>query len=463
MKRFYFAWFMALFLIVLNQPAHAAMGVDISVLNSMTPAERQKALSLLGTASMPTQIGRQNNSSNLNQVPVDAGDQLGNALVSETDTALKPKDTIIVFFLDGEQAKLWDKEKSTAILDRSKWETFTTHLRQRGASVFIPKQMQQLYQLDEQGVLHIPSLQSFPLAGLNVEDAAARLNVDPMLQDYQIRIKQLPVKPLGLDAIKPFGYEIFQHSARAQMDPEWNVPVPASYVLGPGDVVHVQLFGKENQEYYLEVSRDGNIAFPGVGSVPVAGISFKELKEDIKSRIKKQFIGVAANVSLGELRSIHVFVLGDVKNPGSYIVSGLSSITHALLKAGGISESGSLRNIELKRNGRAEKKLDLYELLLNGSTRNDARLEAGDVVYVPPIQHTVSVIGEVNRPAIYELKNGETVAELIRLAGGTTNTAYRKEARIERTESDTQRHVLNVDLDKDKENSIKVKNGDVVT
>ena len=161
--------------------------------------------------------------------------------------------------------------------------------------------------------------------------------------------------------------------------------MPADYVLGPGDVVNVQLFGSQNDEVFLPVTREGTINFPELGPVSVSGMTFAELRDLINERVREQMIGVRASVTLGELRSIRVFLLGDVVKPGSYTVSGLSTITNALYASGGVSGIGSLRNVELRRDGTTSSTLDLYDLLLRGDTSGDMRLQAGDVVFVPPI------------------------------------------------------------------------------
>src|SRR5262245_16865598 len=157
-------------------------------------------------------------------------------------------------------------------------------------------------------------------------------------------------------------------------------------------------------------------------------------------------IGVRASITLGELRSIRVFVMGDANVPGSYTVSGLSTMTNALFSSGGIRRNGSLRKVALERNGAEVGRLDLYAMLLHGDTRGDLRVESGDVIFVPPIGRTVGVEGEVGRPAIYELKDETTVGQVIGLAGGLLPTAYARSAHIERIGGGTIRTVIDVDL-----------------
>ena len=231
----------------------------------------------------------------------------------------------------------------------------------------------------------------------------------------------LPLDPVGVDALERFGYDFFRNAGRTPQVVD--VSAPVGYVLGPGDQINLQLFGNKNKAYQLVVNRDGMISFPEIGPISVAGLSFESLRREVALRVTKQMIGVRVSVTLGNLRSIRVFVLGDVERPGIHVVSGFSTAVNVLLASQGIKETGSLRRIEVRRNGRVVSRLDLYDLLLRGDTRGDTRVRQGDVVFVPPVGDTVSVYGEVNRPAIYEVRDKTTVADLIALAGGRLVTA----------------------------------------
>jgi protein involved in polysaccharide export with SLBB domain len=224
------------------------------------------------------------------------------------------------------------------------------------------------------------------------------------------------------------------------------VPVPADYVIGPGDTINVQLFGNESMEYFLPVSREGTISFPEIGPLNVSGLSFQDMRTMITNRVEQQMIGVQASITLGELRSIQVFVLGDVVRPGSYTVTGLAAISHALFASGGIRPIGSLRNIALRRDGATVATLDLYAFLLRGDTRSDIRIQPGDAIFVPPIGPTVAVNGEVRRPAIYEIKDEQTVADIIALAGGLNANANRSAVKLERVVPNRGTTVRDVDL-----------------
>ncbi|MCF6260800.1 MAG: polysaccharide export protein, partial [Gammaproteobacteria bacterium] len=186
------------------------------------------------------------------------------------------------------------------------------------------------------------------------------------------------------NALKPFGYDLFA-GVPTTFSPVTEIPIPIEYVIGPGDTVQVQLYGKENQQHELMVNREGLLQFPGIGPIAVTGMRFDELKNDLQRRIKEQMPGVQIHVSLGELRSMRIFVLGDVNRPGAYTVSSLSTMTNALFVSGGVRPIGSLRNVQLKRRGKLIQQLDLYDLLLRGDTSADARMQPGDVIFVPPV------------------------------------------------------------------------------
>ena len=168
------------------------------------------------------------------------------------------------------------------------------------------------------------------------------------------------------------------------------------------------------------------------GPVPIAGLKLDDAIKKIETVVSEQMIGIKSSITMGKLRTIRIFVLGEVEIPGSYVVGSLSTMTNAIFASGGISNIGSLRRIQLKREGEVVTELDLYDLLLKGDTRNDARLLPGDVIFVPPIGKTASVEGAVKRPAIYELIQEKSAQQLIELAGGLTATAYLPASKIER-------------------------------
>jgi polysaccharide export outer membrane protein len=301
------------------------------------------------------------------------------------------------------------------------------------------------YQLDKSGILNVPELGPIPLSGLTDEQATQRLGAELRLKDYIVLVTRMPLRRVGSQALKPFGYDLFA-GMPSTFAPATDVPVPAEYVVGPGDVIEVQLTGNVKGRYSLVVGRDGRLSFPDLGPIPVTGRRFEEVRNELEARVRDQMIGTTASIGIGELRSIRVFVLGDAETPGSYTVSGLSTITNALFVSGGVKKIGSLRNIELKRSGRTVTRLDLYDLLLKGDTRADVRLLPGDVIFIPPIGATVGLGGEVRRPAIYELKDEVTAADLLRLGGGMMPTADPTIASLERVNDQRQRITVDVNL-----------------
>ena len=261
------------------------------------------------------------------------------------------------------------------------------------------------------------------------------------------------------DELKPFGYEVFANEPFT-FAPVSDIAIAQGYILGPGDVVSIQFFGKENADYQLAVSREGQIVIPKLGPFKVAGLSFEEMKRFLAKRIEERIIGVDVIVSIAEMRSMRVFVLGDAYKPGPYTLSSLSSISHALFAAGGISDIGSLRNIQLKRSGKLVSTLDLYDLLIKGDSSSDALLQSGDVIFIEPVGQRVFIEGEVRRPAIYELKSGERFKDVLTMAGGTLPSAFPKSTRVERYSANYYRNVIDIDLTKESDLQRTVAAGD---
>ncbi|ELA9812830.1 SLBB domain-containing protein [Vibrio parahaemolyticus] len=263
------------------------------------------------------------------------------------------------------------------------------------------------------------------------------------------------------EELKRFGLDLFAGSP-STFAPISDVPVPANYTVGAGDEIIVQLFGKENETHRLRVNRAGTINFPSLGPVNVAGMHFSDVRGSLTQRVKEQMIGVRSDISLGELRTMQVFVMGDAYKPGAYTVSALTTISQAIYYSGGFGESGALRDIQLKRDGKIIRKLDMYDLLLKGDASNDVRLLPDDVVLIGSVNDTVSIEGEINRPAIYEVKAGETYQQLIQMAGGFTANAYVEQLEIKRYASHGAREALTLDFNKTQDRQSKVKNGDSI-
>ncbi len=297
------------------------------------------------------------------------------------------------------------------------------------------------------------------MAGLTADEATRRLSADPDLHDFIVKLTLLRLEPLDDEGAKPFGYDLFQGEP-STFAPVKDIQVPIDYVVGPGDTFNIQLYGNETASYTLTVNRDGRINFPKLGPISVSGMGFDAARAALEHRVAQQLIGTQVSVTMGDLRSIRVFVLGEAEKPGSYTVSGLSTMTNALFVSGGVKMIGSLRDIELKRNGQLVSVLDLYDLLLHGNTSGDRQLKPGDVIFIPPIGATQTVYGAVRRPAIYEVKKEKTAEQLVELADGLLPDADAGLAQLERIEASRLRDMRNVDLDSSAGRNTEIMNGD---
>lgn len=233
---------------------------------------------------------------------------------------------------------------------------------------------------------------------------------------------ETPVRRLGAELLLPPPEAHLQDLAPA---------VPLDYVVAPGDEVLVVLWGAVEADLRLQVDPAGRIAIPRVGPVTVAGIRHRDLQDAINRRVAQVFRNYNLSVTLGQLRAVRVFVSGQVRHPGIHSVSALSTVIGALTRAGGPTASGSFRRIELRREGRLQATLDLYDLLLNGDRSGDQIIQAGDVIHVGAVGPQIGVIGSVNRQAIVELKPGETVGDALRMVGGPSAVADRSRVALE--------------------------------
>lgn len=316
------------------------------------------------------------------------------------------------------------------------------------------------YRLDIQGNIRFPRMRPIDLSGLGVGQALVRLESEPDFRPFQIELFEIrPVRAEG-EEIELFGYDVFDQGI-LNFIPTADGTVLTGYTIGPGDWINLQLFGSRDEEYLLEVSPAGTLMVPSVGAVQVAGLTFNQLRDELVLRLKAKILGVDVSVTMAEYRSVRVFVLGEVNRPGSYVLSGLSTMTHALFMSEGIQTTGSLRGVQLKRRGETVATLDLYDLLLRGDTSADARLESGDAVFVPPIGDAIALSGGVRRPAIYEMPASATLEDLVATAGGFVAKANQGEIRIERVESGTGVTAVNIDFGVDREHVLQ--DGDFVT
>ncbi len=259
--------------------------------------------------------------------------------------------------------------------------------------------------------------------------------------------------------LRVFGYDFFAYrpSTFSQLK---NTPIPPDYLIGPGDNLKILLYGNANYEFTVQVTREGDILFPNLGKIYVAGLTFEQMQATLSNIIKNKIIGAEINVSMGSLRAMNIYLLGDVFQPGMYTVAGLTSLTNAILSSGGISEFGSLRDIQLKRNGELIQTFDFYDLLLNGDNSGDIRLQSGDVVFIPPKGKSVAIRGEVSRPGIYELKDSESLKDLISFAGRLKPNANKNKIEIQRIDESMDAYkLIRTDLNSEK---IELKNGDYI-
>jgi protein involved in polysaccharide export with SLBB domain len=274
------------------------------------------------------------------------------------------------------------------------------------------------------------------------QNALTRLPLDPPTE-FQQMIANSTGKTLPI-----YGAHLFRNPP-STFAPLNMVPVTPDYVLGPGDELLIQTWGQVTLNSRFTVDRSGNIYIPQVGSLHVSGLKFAQVQEYLKAQMGRVFRNFDLNVSMGQLRSIQVFVVGQARRPGSYTLSSLSTLVTAIFATGGPAPQGSMRHIQLKRDGKVIVDFDMYDLLVNGDKTHDVQLLPGDVIYIPPVGPQVAVAGSVNAPAIYELKsaNNTTLGNVLELAAGLTNVASGEKVRLERVDEHRLRSMIEVALD----------------
>ncbi|MBI4421296.1 MAG: SLBB domain-containing protein, partial [Gemmatimonadetes bacterium] len=273
--------------------------------------------------------------------------------------------------------------------------------------------------------------------------AAEALGVGPITMAVSpLRVDTGYIRFRG-DSLAPpsrvFGVDVFRRRT-TQFLPLLSGPVPADYHLGPGDVLVLILTGDVETAYTLQVTREGFVLIPQVGQVFVANLTLEQLRELLYTRLGRAYSGIRRgpnattrfDVSVANVRTVQVYVVGEVGQPGAFQVSALGTVLTALYAAGGVTERANTRRIELRRGGKTAAAFDLYDYLLRGDTRNDIRLETGDVVFVPVHGTRVAIAGAVTRPAVYELNQGESLADLVRASGGFRADAELKRVAIHR-------------------------------
>lgn len=258
---------------------------------------------------------------------------------------------------------------------------------------------------------------------------------------------------------KVFGRDIFNQRALS-FEPNMNIATPQTYVLGPGDQVVIDVYGASQNTHQLTISPEGTVTVPGYGPIYVSGMTVAAANGKIRSTLGSRYASSKVKLSVGQTRTIMINVMGEVRTPGTYTLSAFSTVFHALYRAGGINDIGTLRNVKVYRNGKLITVVDIYEYILNGRLAGNVRLQDGDVVQVGPYDCLVGVTGNVKRPMFYEMRKNESVATLLKYAGGFTGDAYKKAVRLVR-QTGERYSVFNVDeFDM---SSFKVDDGDAVT
>ena len=256
-----------------------------------------------------------------------------------------------------------------------------------------------------------------------------------------------------------FGRDIFNNKSLT-FEPQMNIATPQNYVLGPGDQLIIDVYGDTQKSVQLTVSPDGDVTVPEYGPIHVAGLSVASAQRRVRKSLGSYYQSSDIKVTVGQTRSIMVNVMGEVRTPGTYTLSAFATVFHALYMAGGISDLGTLRNIKVFRQGRQISSVDVYEFILNGRLAGNVRLQENDVIQVGPYESIVEIDGSVKRPMAYELRKNESLATLLKYAGGYTNNAYKKSMRVVRNNG-RMKSVFNVE--EFEMNAFKMTDGDVVT
>lgn len=295
----------------------------------------------------------------------------------------------------------------------------------------------------------------------NATDGEAALegaNTDEMKETMKKR-QELKVSTASENDV--FGRNIFNID-KLTFQPNLNMATPENYRLGPGDEVIVDVWGASQNTMRLEISPDGYVNITNLGPVYLNNMTIKDARQLLKQELGKIYADSANNiqVTLGNIRTIQVNVMGEVRAPGTYALSSLSTVFHALYASGGVSDIGSLRNVQVARGGKTIARLDVYEYIMKGQIQDDIRLQDGDVVIVPTYDELVKITGKVKRPMFYEMKNGESAATLLKCAGGFSSDAYKKSIRVLRKDGKefSVKTVNDIDY-----SAFKLIDGDVVT
>lgn len=344
---------------------------------------------------------------------------------------------------------------------------------QQNAAPLAPSQRETVLQQQQQMLLQLQMLlQPIPGQPLTREQLAARAAQQTEFERYVQRAvgDDVEIKRFGSELMTPGlpqPYELQQPQQQLQQQRsgpallgETSSQIPSDYVISVGDEVLVNIWGAVEADLRLTVDRGGRITIPRVGPVLVAGVRYADLNTTLEQRVGQVFRNYKLSAALGKLRGIRIYVTGFTQRPGAYTVSSLSTIVNAMIQAGGPSASGSFRNLELRRGGKLVSSFDLYDLLLRGDRSGDRLLQADDVVHIGPIGQQAALIGSVNRQAIFELKPGETVNDLMLMGGGLSAAAERGRLAIESMATRNEGRVAEVKLPQ--QGNLALQGGDVV-
>jgi len=292
----------------------------------------------------------------------------------------------------------------------------------------------------------------------------------PPLNPSQIWRRPTPTRPetefeqMVADSVgRPlplFGQSLFVQ-APSTFAPVDFMQIPSDYIIGPGDELQISVWGQVEANLRVMVDRSGQVYIPQVGQISVAGIHYGDLEQHLKSEISKIFKNFNVTASLGRLRSIQVIVVGDARYPGTYTISSLSTLVNAIFASGGPTPQGSLRHIQVRRDGATITDFDFYDLLIRGDKSKDVRLLPGDILYIPHVGPLVAIAGSVNSPAIYEMKDGSTLTDLIETAGDLSNVADTSKITIDRFVAHQARKTLEFPYD-EQSRALRVEDGDIV-
>ncbi|MFV2082176.1 MAG: SLBB domain-containing protein [bacterium] len=322
------------------------------------------------------------------------------------------------------------------------------------------------------GVAAIPYIPRIPpdlhaAESQQIQDVRTKLETptpEGPLSAFEQYVKNLPAGGGYVSTdIRQFGYDLFRQPP-STFAPILNVPVGPGYILGPGDQIRITYWGSVNGEFAPVIDSEGKITLPYFGTLQLSGLTFTEAKKFLEKEFRRQYKPgqVKLNITTGRLRTIGVFVVGNARSPGSYTISSLSTLVSALFASGGPGKHGSMRDIQVRRNGELVARLDLYDFFLKGDKASDIRLMPEDVIFIPPVGLLAGIAGNVKSPAIFELKNENSLKDLIDLAGGLNDIAFTGRVQITRIQANNRQIVLEYNIDKQDPEDISIQSGDVV-